>query len=159
MEGFRLISRWIIKNQTGLNPGLLLLFRPQQLLIHIRVRRRRRWCFEVSPAEGGDNSSPCLRFVSCQQAPSGAPKCTICDHQVRGAITLCPAASDDENVLGHFCFGWQGKTGTRCHDDSSVFPHRTDRAEIRAVRLAVAFLARLACSFRAKRGQPSRSLD
>lgn len=115
--------------------------------------------FGVSQAEPGDNSSPCLRFVSCQQAPSGAPKCTICDHQVRGAITLCPAASDDEKVLGHFSFGWQGKTGTRCHDDGNVFPHRTDRAEIRAVRSAVIFPARLACSFRVKRGQPSRSLD
>lgn len=68
--------------------------------------------FGASQAEAGDNSIPCLRFVSCQQAASGAPKCTICDHQVRGAITLCPTASDDENVLGHFCFGWQGKTGT-----------------------------------------------
>lgn len=38
--------------------------------------------------------------VSCQQAASGAPKCTICD-QVCHAIIPCTTATDDENVLEH----------------------------------------------------------
>lgn len=89
--------------------------------------------FGVSEAEAGDNSIPCVTFVSCQQAASGAPKCTICDHQVCGAIMPCPAASDDENVLDHFCFGWQGATEISRQEDGNVFPYRTDMAEIKAV--------------------------
>lgn len=89
--------------------------------------------FGVSEAEAGDNSIPCVTFVSCQQAASGAPKCTICDHQVCGAIMPCPAASDDENVLDHFCFGWQGATEISRQEDGNVFPYRTDTAEIKAV--------------------------
>lgn len=73
-------------------------------------------------AETGNNSIPCVTFVSCQQAASGAPKCTICDHQVCGAIMLLPAASDDENVLDRFCFGWRGATGISLQEDGNVCP-------------------------------------
>lgn len=95
--------------------------------------------FGVSEAEAGDNSIPCVTFVSCQQAASGAPKCTICDHQVCGAIMPCSAASDDGIVLAHFCFGWQGATGISPQEDGNLFPYRTNSAEIKAVRLSVIF--------------------
>lgn len=121
--------------------------------------------FGATGAEAGDNSIPCVTFVSCQQAASGAPKCTICDHQVCGAIMSCPAASDDENVLDHFCFRWQEVTGISRQEPGNVFPYRTDTAEIKAVRISsfpglnlrqisgLVLTVRLANSFRAKRGQ------
>lgn len=117
--------------------------------------------FGGTGAEAGDNSIPCVTFVSCQQAASGAPKCTICDHQVCGAIMSCPAASDDENVLDHFCFRWQGVTGI-----SHRMPGNVLGLIQQAVRISVSFpglklrqfsglvlTIRLANSFRAKRGQ------
>lgn len=92
--------------------------------------------FGATGAEAWDNSIPCVTFVSCQQAASGAPKCTICDHQVCGAIMSCPAASDDENVLDHFCFCWQEVTEIR-HQE--CFPYRNNTAEVRSIGISVIF--------------------
>jgi len=57
----------------------------------------------ASEAEAENNSVSCVTCVSCQQAASGAPKCTICD-QVCHAIIPCTTATDDEDVLEHMTY-------------------------------------------------------
>lgn len=54
----------------------------------------------MSEADTEDNSVSCVTCMSCQQAASGTPKCTICD-QVCHAIIPCIAAIDDDSVLEH----------------------------------------------------------
>lgn len=75
-------------------------------VIFVQRRTWRRWLVSVSEAEAEDNSVSCVTCVSCQQAASGAPKCTICD-QVCHAIIPCTSATDDEDGRAgahDFCF-------------------------------------------------------
>lgn len=70
-------------------------------VIHTSERRTRRKCLVRGfEAEAEDNSDSCVTCVSCQQAPSGVPKCAICD-QVCHAIIPCTSATDDETVPEH----------------------------------------------------------
>lgn len=66
----------------------------------------------VSEADAEDNGVSCVTCVSCQQAASGAPKCTICD-QVCHAIIPCITATDDENVLGHMNYAFDAREQQR----------------------------------------------
>lgn len=70
----------------------------------------------VSEAEAEDNNVSCVTCVSCQQAASGAPKCTICD-QVCHAIILCTAATDDGNVLEHMTRAFTAREQQQRGDD------------------------------------------
>lgn len=66
----------------------------------------------VSEAEAEDNSVSYVTCVSCQQAASGAPKCTICD-QVCHAIIPCTTATDDEDVLEHMIYAFTAREQQR----------------------------------------------
>ena len=54
----------------------------------------------MSEAEAEDNSVSGVTCVSCQQAASGVPKCTICD-QLCHAIIPCTSAAADEDMSEH----------------------------------------------------------
>lgn len=72
---------------------------------------RTRWkrLVGVFKAEAEDNSVSCGACVSCQQAASGLPKCTICD-QVCRALIPCTAATDDEDVSEHVTYAFAART-------------------------------------------------